>query len=141
MSSSKKNRNKPKAKPKARLTPVTSNIVAMHPKQPLGSYLSEQETAAKMEQVNADVQALMKKHNIFNGIFGCLLPVVAWKDAPTAEDPNKKGWRLQNVMAVRVSSSTMKQDETVFLGLLNQAAQRLYGPAPAAPAPEAAPQP
>lgn len=142
MSKTKKNRNKTKHKPKAqRLVPTAPNIVSMQPKAPLGAYLDEEATKEKMAEINEDIQELMKKHHIFNGIFGCLLPVVAWRDAPTAEDPNKKGWRIQNVMAVRVSSSTMKQDETVFLGILNQAAGRLYGPPPAAPAPAPAPQP
>jgi len=130
---SKKHRNKSaKPKPKVqRLVEEQKNIVAMQPTPPLGAYTTEEDAKAKMAELSPEVQALMRKHNVFNGIFGCLVPLVAWKESPTPEDPNRKVWKVINVMAIRVSSSTMRQDEAVLLGVLNQAAQRLYGPPPA----------
>ena len=121
-----KKRTKPKSK-------KPRNIISLPPPVPEGCFTSQESAMEAGKVLMADINKVFKKHKVFATFAGALLPQIFWADAPTDENPKRKAWKIQNCLAVKSTSKSMDQDAPTLQGILNGAAGRIYGPAPAAP--------
>lgn len=126
-------KKKPKHKSKSKKPRVPTNILALKPPCPAGCFESQDDAMEAGKALMADMNKVFKKHNIGASFAGGLLPLVFWDDAPTPEQPLRKAWKIQNCLAVKSTSKAMDPDAPTLQGILNGAAGRIYGPAPAAP--------